>query len=41
MHITPFAVEMWMNAWKRCSAEPGGETWRDCVDSLTVAELLE
>jgi aspartate/methionine/tyrosine aminotransferase len=38
MHITPFAVEMWMNAWEtRCTLNLA-ET---CVDSLTVAQLLD
>lgn len=38
MHITPFAVEMWMNAYEtRCSLNLA-ET---CVDSLTVAQLLD
>jgi aspartate/methionine/tyrosine aminotransferase len=38
MHITPFAVEMWMNAHEtRCTLNLA-ET---CVDSLTVAQLLD
>lgn len=38
MHITPFAVEMWMNAYEtRCTLNLA-ET---CVDSLTVAQLLD
>lgn len=38
MHIEPFGVEIWMNEWEtRCDWNLA-ET---CVDSLTVAELLD
>lgn len=38
MHITPFAVEIWMNEWETKCAFNLAET---CVESLTIAELLE
>ena len=37
MHITPFAVEIWMNEWETKCAFNLAET---CVESLTIAELL-
>ena len=37
MHITPFGVEMWMNAWETKCEYNLAET---CVHSLTIAELL-
>ncbi|MEM6304742.1 MAG: aminotransferase [Pseudomonadota bacterium] len=37
MHIEPFAVEQWMNAWETRCAFNLAET---CVESLTLAELL-
>jgi len=38
MYITPFGVEMWMNAWETKCELNLAET---CVQSLTIAELLE
>ncbi len=38
MHIEPFGVELWMNAYENDCAFNLAET---CVDSLTLAELLE
>ena len=38
MHITPFAVEIWMNDWETKCAFNLAET---CVESLTIAELLQ
>ncbi|MBT0957826.1 aminotransferase class I/II-fold pyridoxal phosphate-dependent enzyme [Alphaproteobacteria bacterium KMM 3653] len=38
MQITPFAVEQWMNEWETRCAWNLAET---CVDSLTIAELLD
>jgi aspartate/methionine/tyrosine aminotransferase len=38
MNITPFAVEQWMNAHETTCRYNLAET---CVDSLTIAELLE
>ncbi len=38
MRITPFAVEMWMNAYETRCALNLAET---CVDSLTVTQLLD
>lgn len=38
MHIEPFAVEIWMNAWEQRCELNLAET---CVESLTIAELLK
>ena len=38
MKIETFGVEQWMNAWETKCAYNVAET---CVESLTVAELLE
>lgn len=38
MHIEPFAVELWMNAWENECEYNLAET---CVESLTVAQLLD
>ena len=38
MHIEPFGVEMWMNAWETKCTYNLAET---CVHSLTIAELLD
>lgn len=38
MHIAPFLVEQWMNAWETRCAFNLAET---CIESLTVSELLE
>ena len=38
MHITPFGVEMWMNAWETKCEFNLAET---CVQSLTIAQLLD
>ena len=38
MHIAPFLVEQWMNAWETRCAFNLAET---CIESLTVAELLD
>ena len=38
MRIEPFGVEIWMNAWETKCSHNLAET---CVDSLTIAELLE
>ena len=38
MYITPFGVEMWMNAWETKCTYNLAET---CVHSLSIAELLE
>ena len=37
MHIAPFGVEIWMNAWENHCTHNLAET---CVESLTIAELL-
>ena len=37
MHITPFGVEIWMNAWETRCTHNLAET---CVASVTIAELL-
>ena len=37
MHITPFAVEIWMNEWETKCEMNLAET---CVQSLTIEELL-
>ncbi|WP_370240885.1 aminotransferase [Pararhodobacter marinus] len=38
MHIEPFGVEIWMNAWETQCEWNLAET---CVDSLTIGELME
>lgn len=38
MRIEPFGVEIWMNEWETKCSHNLAET---CVDSLTIAELLE
>lgn len=38
MHIEPFGVEIWMNAWETRCAYNLAET---CVQSLTIEELLQ